>query len=236
MLKERYNAYVYERCFHCSIVYICRRKAIAVPSAFTIQLTSKLAMAQVACTVSKVSAANQPVIATNPVCANTRYVFKCCVHLDKCQMHPQDVETLSCTCPDPRASFTTVIVEDECRKCKYRQLHREHAAGFKQLADKDAKIADLKRRLIESRLATISMSVTAKRRAKKLLACRCAVIDSMSKKLARDVQLADTELQLACSEIERKTIAVSHMDQIGTFVFDSILWFTGEEDDKLWTW
>lgn len=57
-------------------------------------------------------------------CHNTRYDYPACgcVQLERCKRHAQDHLTLSCTCPDPKSTFSVIVCSGKCLRCQQKDL------------------------------------------------------------------------------------------------------------------
>ena len=172
-------------------------------------------------------------------CSNVRYDFWGCGHilLDRCKVHAQD-ECLSCTCPKPFSTFSIVTITESCRKCQHTNLIRSHAQKVEALMREQGRLRTLTQKSLRERIIFTSVSPSAaKEHKRKQIACRNAVIEDLSQKNFSKTQHAKAELSAQCIAINRETLNVAGMDSIGTVINnDWILWFSGEQDPKLWTW
>ena len=172
-------------------------------------------------------------------CSNTRFEVLCCgrVLLDRCKIHPQD-ERLNCTCSDPASSFSVVTINETCRKCQYQPIKQQHAEKLQELRKEQDRLAQVRKKSLFERLKLRTLPESANKQDKrKLIECRNRVIDNMSLKVSIKIDQARVELKAQLLAVDSSTIDVHSMDCIGAVMNDEwILWFTGEEDERLWTW
>lgn len=179
-------------------------------------------------------------------CRNVRYDFRqCgCVYLNRCKRHPQDHLTLCCRCPDPKATYSVLVLDEQCRECQYKELAERSMELMKRLkrAQNDLRLAGCK--TLKERIEMTTLPHSAARQPKtRALRIQSAKIQTLSRKvfdMTKQVEIHQEARSKALSSAG--LFGVTGMDKIGCGWWFAgkanyaIQWFTGEQDDSLWKW
>ena len=182
-------------------------------------------------------------------CRNIRYDYlQCrCVFLKRCNRHPRDHLTLCCRCPDPKATFSIVVLDEKCKDCQYKEVAERSTELSKKLErarnELQSAVCTTSRRRITPSRSTTRYCETTKRDHEPTLRIRSARLRTLSSKVADMKRQLDSD-----QDARRKTLSsagifgVTGMDKIGDDWWrtgeasTSYILFTGETDESLGKW
>ena len=179
-------------------------------------------------------------------CRNTRYDFRqCgCVYLNRCRRHPQDHLTLSCRCPDPKATYSVLVLDEKCEECQYNELAERSTELMQKLksAQADLRYAACKR-LKERTILTSMPRSRAMQLKTRNLRMQSGNIQALSRKVSEMTPQVEIHQEARSKALSSAGLfGVTGMDKIGALwwiadeVSNACVWFTGEQDDSLWKW
>lgn len=172
------------------------------------------------------------------VCANTRYKFAGCGHvcLQRCTIHPVNLETLKNSCPDPRAGFSSVTLQRECPKCTARH---NPPADIVKMEKTLSQLTEDKAQNHEKRKGLAGGSLAPQEVERTLQACKAKndVLIAQIQRTSEALKVAREDYESSVGDFGFEMIGMAFGTNYGDPEdFSWIMWVSCDSPSHVWEW